>query len=684
MVSSISNNSALRLQNMLKAANATDGAASGVGAKGGAKAPKIDANQAEELIKEFLNLSPQQKVEARPILADLFKNDKFSLDDGARTKFAHALGLPKSDITPAQVDTSRIGGTTQQSSVRELAMDMLKQIPKFDGKRMKNFLDGAKEFMPKEGQEFLAAALGGMSKDGSVKMDPKARKDFVKWTGALNQKGGVTEHKEVMDAPRTEGTSALAKAMAGAQTFEQLVAAFMMHICGDIQDKTTDKIKEADQANQADHKKAVLSKASEFAGGPLNQIPPAQQDQFITHVAQAMGSDKQDVASILKPHLSAAGGAGAASGAGAAAESPLQKVSEAANDLAEQFGFGSVEKVPPQEREPFMKMVAEKPQVPLETVRKEFGAEPASGATGAEKPTENPASSTGAKVPMGPQAFSNYVSKTKTTLQAAVQSTHAQFNDVEKKGAFAGKTGIITKFEAEKITSKLEGLKPPVAAVIANSMMNGMLNSTVDLDGPAKPIADWAAKQLGGWDNVDLDQVMSGHPISKGSGKLEQDIAGFIVGALEESGKTIKLGRDSAPEDLQEGIDKLKDKMGVLNSFADQMETNPMAQQAFDQLKTNVVDPKSGDATAVSPPAGGAPPTGPSAPPSAGGPSAADAAGPATDAAAPAAAPKLKSSMQLFEELKNLQQELMQLMQAMSNVLNMMKENAMNAIRSIR
>jgi|GEM_PF-1830333 len=720
MVGSVSSgNSALRLQQMLQAAEKNAGATG----KAGGQAPKIDANQAEQLVTEFLKLPAQEKVKARGQLTELFKNDQFQLDDGARTKFAHALGVDKKEITPES--TARVGGTTPTKTIREMTNDLLTGATKIDGAFMKNFLKGAKEFAPKDMQQFLAAAMNKASKEGDIKMDGAARKDFVKNMGKLNQDGGVSEYKEVFDAPKSEASSALAKAMAGAQTFEQLVAAFMMHICGDVQQKTMDKMKEMDAAHSRERTNNIKGQANQMANNlgmeSASMVPPEHRDAFADKLAMTMGQKTEDIRPTLDQLWQNTDSIMSKQAGGAEGTQNTGATFKAANDFATQVGFAGVAGVPPEERAHFGKAVekatggavkaadVDKMAQPIwDNLDQKAGVDKGAADTGAPNKSA-PDAGAPKNVPVGPAAFKNYVSKTKNTLQAAVNSTHSHFKDVETEGPHQGKTGIISEAEATKIASKLENLQPPASEVIANSMMNGLLNSSVDLDGPAKPIADWAAKQLGGWDNVDLDQVMSGHPISKGSGKLEQDIAGFIVGALEESGKTMGLTENSKPQDIQGGIDSLKDKMSVLKSFAQQMEQNPVAQQAFEKLKAGPMDAATGEikqdpklVEAAAAGGAGAPPKTPTdtgatqAAGDAQGPQAAGDAAKANQAKANDSMGQRidqvdggkpiveKSTMVLMEELKQLQQDLMTTLQALSNILNTMKENAMNAIRNIR
>ena len=172
------------------------------------------------------------------------------------------------------------------------------------------------------------------------------------------------------------------------------------------------------------------------------------------------------------------------------------------------------------------------------------------------------------------------------------------------------------------------------------------------------------------------------------------------MGALEASAKTMGLDANSARPALEEGVKALKEKMGALKSFQSQFKDNPVAKAAWEQATAGPIDAKKAtEAAATASPAATA---AKAATPAATNPAAAAAAAVATPSANAPAAPaqaggsfsqvsetdskssSLKSTAMLFEELKALQQELQQVMQALSNVLNMMKENAMNAIRSIR
>jgi hypothetical protein len=316
----------------------------------------------------------------------------------------------------------------------------------------------------------------------------------------------------------------------------------------------------------------------------------------------------------------------------------------------------------------------------------------------------------------------DYAAKTKRNLEAVVQSVHAHIND-------ANTPGVIDAKEAKKIAEKFERLEGPVEPLVARAMVNSLRSTPgVYLESDTfRPIVAWMKKTLG--DDLDLSPLPRRNtgeatdPVAKqlrASDKLEDKIAGFVVDTL--------LCSDVA----------LKDKMKDLKQLTNDMFADPKAAPALEKVlaphegsapamsaaqnaqeaasatpkapltrekapvesaqakrkSPMIPDPWEGSATVPPKAAGAKMPLGAANPAqmSAGNanPAAASnvaqsvggnaAAGP--EGAASAEAPK--SRQMLWEEMKNLQNELAQVMQAMSNMLNSMHQNAMNSIRSIR
>lgn len=630
-----------------------------------AKAKIITSDDANAALQEFSKLQPAQQENAKALLSEAFQKNVFEIDDGSRSAFANAFGMKPQELSPQQAQ--KLGGMNAQRTIADIATDAIKKQKIISPDQMKNIVAGAEKLLGKEGQAFVAANLLNQNSEGVTKMDPKARKPFVKWMAGLDQDKSVSDWKTVMETPRTAETSAFSRAMAGAETFEQLVAAFMMFICGEIQDKTTDKMAEADGAHQAQKKDDragdIRDTATKLANGlgipSLSSVPDNLKGDLIKETANRLGLEPQTVASEIGNVL------------GNAVQTPGGQTPGAQTPGAQTPGA----------------------QTPGADAQSPATPTPDAAKTGDTAKTNAPKEAGG--------GFSAFVDKTKDALDATLNSTHAHLHDKEVGGKFDGLSGIISKEEAAKIAGKLTKLPPPAGEIIANTMMGALLNSSLKLGGAVKPIADWAAKMLGGWDNVDLDQVMKGHPIQKVTGKLEHTVTDFIVGALEASAKTAGLNAESARPALEKGVETLKGKMKELKSFQNQFKDNPAAKEAWEKASAAPLD-KNGQ-----PEAGAAEATKPKEAPGATPPADANTAptntaptniAPKADATANAAAPEQfagvsetdtkkvsqKSTAMLFEELKQLQQELQQVMQALSNVLNMMKENAMNAIRSIR
>ena len=271
-----------------------------------AKAQIITSDDANAALQEFSKLAPAAQQNAKALLSEAFQKNVFEIDDGSRSAFANAFGMRPQELSPQQAQ--KLGGNHAQRSIADLATEALKKQKVIAPEQMQNIIAGAKELLGKDGQAFVAANLLGQNSEGSVKMDPKARKPFVQWMAGLDQDKSVSDWKTVMDAPRTAETGAFSRAMAGAETFEQLVAAFMMYICGELQDKTTDKMKEAD-VTQRDQKlqergTQIRDTATKLAAGTgipsLSMVPETLKADLITETANRLGLEPQTVAAELK------------------------------------------------------------------------------------------------------------------------------------------------------------------------------------------------------------------------------------------------------------------------------------------------------------------------------------------------------------------------------------------------
>lgn len=257
-----------------------------------------------------------------------------------------------------------------------------------------------------------------------------------------------------------------------------------------------------------------------------------------------------------------------------------------------------------------------------------------------------------------------YMKQTKRHLDALVQSVHHHMNDDDK---------FINASEAATIAEKLARLEPPVSQLIAGSLVNALRRTPgVYLEGETfKPIVDWAKTQLGeGIDLSALPRVDPSDPSDpfaqklRQSDKLEDKIASFMVDSLLASDK--ELGK----------------KLGDLKQLSTSLAHYPEAAKAYEAVSAQQSAATAPGAAAEKILDAAAPAAASAAQP-ASALSEAAAADPAA-AAQPADGSTTKSRQVLFEELKNMNNELAAIMQAIGNILNSMHQTAMNSIRAIR
>lgn len=478
----------------------------------------ISGQESESIINAVKGLPPASQTQAATAIQALVADGFLSLTDASQTAFAKAFNIPAQELTPRQ--TASLAGLQPATTAFGIAMGAVAKTPKMNRQTMANLVSKAEALLPKEGQQFLAAVLKNAARDGTLQMDSNARKAFVKWMGGLDQEKNVTERAEVFDAKPSGNVSAFAQLMASGACFEDLLAAFMFHVIGQIEKETKDKMEEYAQSIDREQ-------------GQTNQ---AGSMQNTSKLMESLGlDDKQDV--TLTPEQ---------------------------------------------------------------------------------------------------------IKATKKSLEAVVNSAHAHATD----------DGLIDSTEATKIAEKLGRLDYPVDALVANAILNNMRRSGLDLNGPLKPVIDWAVSKLSSDGKTpDLsplppiqDPSNPDDPVVaqlRSSPKLEDKIASYLVEVF------------SAGHSKENSNTQLKDKMKGLKALEKDMLANPVAQKALNE-------------------------------------SAAASPSPTTEAATPAQAESAattgpqKSRQQLFEELKTLQQELGQILQAVSNILNTMHQNAMNSIRAIR
>jgi hypothetical protein len=245
-------------------------------------AQKLDDTEAQKVIGELNNLDPAAKAEVTSALASLMRDEFIQVTDTGRAAFADAMGVNVAALTPKQ--TAELAGLTSARTAFAASMQALSKTPQMKGPRMKAIVQGLKEFVPPEGQKFMAAILNQASADGILKMDTNARKEFRKFVGGLDKAGDSKEARDASDAKRGDGAAAaeaapaqageaaaehpvtvasakeglsasradhgvtaFQRALAKGGFFEDILAAFMFDLIQEIQGEVLDKAGEFDR-----------------------------------------------------------------------------------------------------------------------------------------------------------------------------------------------------------------------------------------------------------------------------------------------------------------------------------------------------------------------------------------------------------------------------------------------------
>lgn len=215
----------------------------------GDKGSQVSANEADQILDEVGKLAPGTQKLVHAELIQLLVNDTFQATPEARERFAQRFGMEAKDLQPRA--RAELVGLSQTTNAFQLGVDALAQKPKLDRKAMKMLIGKADNYLDLNSRQFLAAVLRNASRDGTIKMDSDARKAFRKWMGGLDQASGVSDWAENFDAPGAGNVDYLSGLMSSGMCFEDILAAFMMHIAGQMQKDIMEKLKEIERSDQA-------------------------------------------------------------------------------------------------------------------------------------------------------------------------------------------------------------------------------------------------------------------------------------------------------------------------------------------------------------------------------------------------------------------------------------------------
>jgi hypothetical protein len=122
----------------------------------------------------------------------------------------------------------------------------------------------------------LAAVLKNAAANGVFKFDSDARPGFAKWVGGLDQAGAVTKAADTFNKPGLNNFDYFGSRVARLgpnATFEQLLFAFMIHIAGQCETETREKMK---QLEGKDHEFDPKTGAKHGAAGTPGLSASAQ------------------------------------------------------------------------------------------------------------------------------------------------------------------------------------------------------------------------------------------------------------------------------------------------------------------------------------------------------------------------------------------------------------------------
>lgn len=625
---------------------------------------RISDGEAQRIVGQLQKLPQAERTQAEQALRELLVNDFFTVTPNARQAFARAFGVRTQELEPRA--RAELVGLASARSAFQAGVQAMSKTPQIDRKSMKKIVTGAETYLDRPAQGYLAAVLRNASRDGTLKLDTDARKDFTRWVGSLERDQSVSAWSSNFDMRGSGQVDYLSQLMASGMCFEDLVAAFMMHVVGQLQKATEEKMEELQGAERT---QATREAPASGASAPASRLNDLFQRRGLDRPAPA-----EDAAEMgaLAAGVTAAGttGAGVPAAAGSASG-------------------------------------------------------PSKAAPGTAVASSDYATQTRRNLEAVVQSVHAHMSATDNTPGVIDRKEAAQI--AEKFDRLEGPVAPLVARALANTLRSTPGVDlqsdtfEPIVAWIQKSLGSETDLSPLPRRTPGEA-TDPIARQLRTSDKLEdkiasfvVDTLMSSDVALKDKMKdlkalTSEMFADAKAGpALQE---VIAPRPDSAPalQPLSSGP-ALNEQSAAQKNTAQQ---NTAQQTAFAPLPDPWLEPAAEPASsptaarrptgdAVGAPGGNAAAARMAAPPE-GGARAARAAATASGAsgmpaptaealrqlatqepaATPGAAAEPKSRQMLWEELKSLQNELAQVMQAMSNMLNGMHQNAMNSIRAIR
>lgn len=264
----------------------------------------VSEGEAQKIVNHLGTLAPADRKLVEAEIIALLQSDVFQASPEGRKKFAEHFGLTARDLEPRE--TAQLVGLASSRSAFQLGVETLAKTPRLDRKNMKVLLSRADTLLDMPNKQFLAGVLRNASRDGTVQLDTDARKLFRQWMGGLDQQGGVSDWTSSFDAKGTGNIDYLSKLLASGACFEDILAAFMIHIAGQMQQEQVEKLKEIQRAetDAAKPQPSVKKSMNEFMqqNGLAPEAAPGAAD---TKEAPAAAAPDADYMKATKRNLEA-------------------------------------------------------------------------------------------------------------------------------------------------------------------------------------------------------------------------------------------------------------------------------------------------------------------------------------------------------------------------------------------
>ncbi len=244
---------------------------------GSAQGIAVTGGEAQQIVDHLGKMQPADRKLVEAEIIALLQNDVFQTSPEGRKKFAEHFGLQARDLEPRQA--AELVGLNSSRSAFQMGVETMAKTPRLDRKTMKALTTRADTLLDMPNRQFLAGVIRNASRDGTVKLDTDARKTFRDWMGGLDQKGGVSDWTTNLDAKGTGNVDYLSQLIASGACFEDILAAFMIHIAGQMQQEQIDKLAEIQRAEQEAQKpQSAKSNMNDFMkqNGLAGDAKPAE------------------------------------------------------------------------------------------------------------------------------------------------------------------------------------------------------------------------------------------------------------------------------------------------------------------------------------------------------------------------------------------------------------------------